>query len=172
MLPYLVCAIMMVPIGNLADKIGYRQSIIIFGGSLQLVACIMFLILPDSNRCVISVVPWILLGLNQSIFCVLQWGCLSYHVPEEVIGTAYGIIACFQNLGCTIMPPVVGYIHDNTQDYMHGFMYVEIFMISCSFICLILKILLLRWDNHYRNGVLQSINPMTKYEYYLNKQTV
>ena len=64
MLPYLVCAIMMVPIGNLADKIGQRQSLIIFGGFLQLIACIIFLVLPDSNRCYFSIIPWILLGLN------------------------------------------------------------------------------------------------------------
>ena len=92
--PYLICGILMVPLGSLSDRIGKRQTIVIIGGLCNLGTFVVFLLVPTCSRCYASVLPWFLLGLNQAIYYVLEWGAISYIVKEEQMNTAYGVLQC------------------------------------------------------------------------------
>jgi hypothetical protein len=35
-------------------------------------------------------------------------------VKENELGAAYGILACMLNFGCTLLPPIIGKVHDST----------------------------------------------------------
>ena len=77
---------------------------------LMILAHFMTLHLPECNRCNISLVPSIMLGLSYSTYAVVLWGSLPYIVEPKLLGTAFGICTVFQNLGTAISPPILGYI--------------------------------------------------------------
>lgn len=84
------------------------------------------------------------------------------------MGTAYGLLSCFQNLGCTLMPPLLSYIHDNTLNVEGGYYWVHVTLALISLCSLALKIALWQWDKTKRGGILQSLKPQEMFQAYLN----
>lgn len=169
-LPYLICALCMIPVGIIADSYGGRQTIIIFGGVTSLATFLLFLSTPPTTTenpspAFSTVLPWVLLGLNQSIYYVLQWGSPSYMVRPSQISTAYGLFSSLQNLGCTLMPPLIAYVHDTCESYYPSLGLMTAF----ALISLALKVLLLVWDNRVRGGILQSKCPQDEFQAYLRR---
>jgi hypothetical protein len=77
---------------------------------------------PDcEGGCMMSTIPYFVYGINYAIYIIVMWGSLSFLVEQKHIATAYGILASLQNIGTTIMPPLVGAIHDSTTMYRHGY---------------------------------------------------
>ena len=72
------------------------------------------------------------------------------------MGTAYGFITCFQNIGTFFIPPVISFIHDSTINVNNGYFWTFISFIVLSSCSVAIKISLLRWDAHERGGILQS----------------
>ena len=132
---------------------------------------LLFLLTPETKienqkPTFLTVLPWILLGVNQAIYYVLQWGSPSYMVRSSQISTAYGLFCCFQNLGCTLMPPLVACLHDIYGSYNPSLFIMVLFAIMS----LALKIILLLWDNRVRGGILQSRCPQQDFQAYLEDQ--
>ena len=93
-------------------------------------------------------------GFSLTIYYVLMYGSVSYLVRENQTGTAYGFITCFQNIGTTLMPPLVGYIHDSTIKIRFGYWWTQIAFIVFGTCAVCVKICLLRWDKKFRGGIL------------------
>lgn len=39
-------------------------------------------------------IPIVIYGISLSIYMVVMWGSLSFIVPEDKVGMAFGIIVC------------------------------------------------------------------------------
>ena len=86
------------------------MTINILGSAIMVVAHIYQLILPDCDKCAISLGPLFLMGLSYTAYAVVLWGALPYMVEARVLGTAFGICTTFQNIGTVIAPPFIGII--------------------------------------------------------------
>lgn len=93
--PYLVCGLLLAPLGFYVDKYGKRQTIIISGGIITLLSFFIWIFVPSCDRCYTSMVPWFLLGYSLTVYYVLMFGSVSYLVRDHQTGTAYGFITCF-----------------------------------------------------------------------------
>ena len=82
-LPYLVGAVLLMPLGYLFDKYGNRQIFVILCGFNTMSCFILFLCIPECDKCTISILPWYLLGISQAMYYVLMWGSFSYLVKPE-----------------------------------------------------------------------------------------
>lgn len=164
---YLVCAITLPILGQISDIYGQRTTIMITGGVLTLGSHIFQLLLPDCIECWYSVIPIFNYGLSLAVYFVVMWGSVSFLVEPKYIGTAYGVLSCIQNLGCTIMPPLLGFIHDMSLKVDHGYFWTELALIVFSLISLMMKYKLYRWDMTYRDNLLQDKQPYQKFQQYL-----
>ena len=73
---------------------------------------------PECDKCWITIVPIIIFGICLSNFYVLTNGAIvAYLVPEENLGIAYGINYVCQNTSITLVPILVGKIHNLTEEY-------------------------------------------------------
>ena len=145
--------------GAFVDRKGKRMTIIFFGGLVTFGMHVVLLLLPDCHNCIVSMIPWIMYGFSLAIYMTVMWGSLSYVVPEHLLGIAYGVLVCIQNIGCTFLPYLMGTIHDHSLENDHGYFWVEIAFIFFSGLSLILKYWLYSWDQRVRQGILQSSNP-------------
>lgn len=148
-LPYLVAAILMPILGKIADNYGQRMTMIYISGVINVSLHILQLMFPDclpEDKCWYPVIPYIGYGINMTIYMVVMWGSLSYIVEDERMGAAYGVLVCIQNIGCTFMPPLLGYIHDLTEDNEYGYYWVEMSFVIMAAISLMLKFWLHQWD--------------------------
>lgn len=99
--------------------------------------------------------PMILMGISYCILACALWPMVSYVIPENQLGTAYGIMQSIQNLGLAVTPLIAGYLVD-----WKGYITLEVFflanMCACSFFVVLLFI-----SNHSTNGVL-NMKPSTR----------
>ena len=98
-LQFLVAAFLLPLFGWLIDKRGKIIHVLIFGGVVNLGTHLLTLFLPDctedDSSCMMPLVPFMLYGLNWTIYVVAMAGSLPYMVNEKKsLGTAYGILAC------------------------------------------------------------------------------
>lgn len=114
--------------------------------------------MPKCDRCYTSIVPWFLLGYSLTVYYVLMFGGVSHLVRDSQTGTAYGFITCFQNIGTTFLPPLIGYIHDSTKSVNNGYFWTMIAFIIFGILSICVKITLYRWDKQVRGGILESSN--------------
>lgn len=72
------------------------MQILIVGSILNLCAHLMNIFLPDcEDSCYIAIVPYIIYGINFTIFIVAMQGSMPYLVNDKKsLGTAYGILVC------------------------------------------------------------------------------
>ena len=84
------------------------------GALINLFAHILIMFLPDcAVSCNIAILPYMIYGISFSVYIVAMWGALPFLINEKKsLATGYGILACIQNLGTTLMPLLMGYIHD------------------------------------------------------------
>lgn len=112
-LPYFVFFCLAVPLGIFFDKYGYRLSILIFGFALLMISQIIFLQhdpCPEDQVCYEGVFPIVLMGITFAIVQLTIFTGIQYVVGEKHLGTAYGLIQAFQNIGATIGPLIFGSI--------------------------------------------------------------
>lgn len=70
-------------------------------------------------------VPMCLMGVGYSILACALWPMVALVIPENQLGTAYGIMQAVQNLGLAVVPLVAGWIVDAT-----GYIVLEVFFVS------------------------------------------
>ena len=111
---FLVSAFLLPALGMVLDKRGRFLQMSIAGGFINLLTHMLMLLLPDcTDGCSIAILPYLIYGVSYSIYLVAIWGALPFIIQEKKnLGTAYGILTCLQNLGTTIMPLLIGFIHD------------------------------------------------------------
>jgi len=120
-------------LGMIVDSIGYRMSAILIMCFLLAGAHVQMLLMDDDScvRCFGSYIPLVLYGICEAFHMCIFWPSVIYFAPEEIHGTAFGIMGCFENIGMSVFPPIISLIHENTFRN-HGYFWVEVaFLVMC-----------------------------------------
>ncbi|MBP7868250.1 MAG: MFS transporter [Acidobacteria bacterium] len=103
--------------GFFVDKYGKRATLMIFG-SLMLVPCHLLL----GYTHFLPIVPIFVAGIALSLVPAALWAAIPMMVPENRLGTAFGVIGYIQNVGLWLFPMLAGKIADahTTQTVVNG----------------------------------------------------
>lgn len=93
--------------GLLADKIGKRASMMMFGSILILP---VYLMLVYSG--ITLYVPIILMGVAFSLIPAIMWPSVAYLVKQNRLGTAYSIMSLIQQIGVFAFNYLLGWSND------------------------------------------------------------
>jgi len=93
--------------GLLADKIGKRSLLMMFG-SLLLVPVYLMMAYTDVSL----YVPMAMMGIAFSLIPGIMWPSVSYLVEESKLGTAYGLMTLIQNIGLAGFNFLIGWAND------------------------------------------------------------
>jgi len=125
-----ICAAVFIPmIGAYIDHRGKRALLMIFACILFVVDHLITALLPTSepgqaNYAMVGILFGV--GMFYASYAAIFWPCIPLVVPEKVQGTAFGLVFSSQNLMLTVIPLIVGAIHDATIDYKKGYFWTEI----------------------------------------------
>lgn len=139
-----ICAAVFIPmIGAYIDHRGKRALLMIFACLLFVIDHLITALLPNSppgetNYAMVGILFGV--GMFYASYAAIFWPCVPLVVPEKVQGTAFGIVFSSQNLMLTIIPLIVGAIHDATIDYKKGYFWTEMTLGGLSLIGLLLTI--------------------------------
>jgi len=144
--------------GAMADRIGRRVMFLL--GSFILLGFVHVGVLtlsdsepnnPNSN----ILFPLIGIGIAFSAYAAIIWPSVSLVVEEKANGTAYGFVLAMQNLMLSIVPIVIGFIHDKTIEVSYGYFWTEIFLLILTFVG-ILATILIKKEDAKTGGVLEA----------------
>lgn len=108
MLP--VGAIFLTPLfGGIYDKKGRGATIMILGAVL-LICVHFFFSIPMFDHWLIAAILMVVLGIAFSLVPSAMWPSVPKIIPENKLGTAYGLIFWVQNIGLSGVPLLIGYI--------------------------------------------------------------
>jgi MFS family permease len=96
--------------GFLVDKKGRAASLMILGSMILIFVHITFAFTRTNPYLLCG-----LLGIAFSLVPAAMWPSVARIVNENRLGTAYGIMFSFQNLGLFVMPILAGYLLDATN---------------------------------------------------------
>jgi MFS family permease len=96
--------------GLLVDRTG-RRSLYMAVGTLLLVLVFPILAYSQANLWVSTV----LIGIAFSLVPAVMWPAVSYLVPAERLGTAYGLMTMLQNIGLTLANVGAGWLNDRNH---------------------------------------------------------
>lgn len=93
--------------GLLADKIGKRSLMMMFGSLLLMPVYLMMAYLDLSLY-----VPMAMMGIAFSLIPAVMWPSVTYLVDGSRLGTAYGMMTMIQNIGLAGFNFLIGYAND------------------------------------------------------------
>ncbi len=96
--------------GAFADFRGKSASLMIWGSIMLVIVHLIF----GLTR-ITPYVPLFLLGVSFSLIPAAMWPSVARIVPENRLGTAYGLMFSVQNLGLWAFPLLIGYVLDKTN---------------------------------------------------------
>jgi MFS family permease len=123
--------------GRLVDRVGRRASVMVLG-SLLMIPAHLVLGLTD----IPPVMPMILLGAAFVLVPASIWPSVPLIVDEARVGTAFGLMTAFQNLGLLTFP----YLNGLLRDLTHGYTASQVMFAGLGTAGLIFALLLLRAD--------------------------
>lgn len=94
--------------GLLVDRVG-RRALFMMGGSLLLIP--VYLLMAYTR--VSLFVPMAMMGVAFSLIPAVMWPSVAYLVPEEKLGTAYGLMTLIQNVGLAAFNFIIGWANDH-----------------------------------------------------------
>jgi len=97
--------------GILADRIGKRSHLMIFGSVLIFPVYLMM-----AYTDVSLYLPMSMMGIAFSLIPAVMWPSVAYVVEESRLGTAYGLMTMIQNIGLTLFNFLIGW----ANDYAHA----------------------------------------------------
>lgn len=86
-----------------------------------------YLIIPDCDKCFISIVPIAMIGIAFSVYVIVIWTPIPDVVEARTVGTAYGVLMSALNLGLAIGPLNAGELIDATGNYFMVSVYFTAF---------------------------------------------
>ena len=93
--------------GLLVDRVG-KRSLFMMGGSILLLP--VYLMMAYSS--VSLFVPMAMMGIAFSLIPAVMWPSVAYVVPEQKLGTAYGLMTMIQNIGLFGYNLLIGWAND------------------------------------------------------------
>jgi MFS family permease len=126
--------------GNLVDRIGRRATLMILGSLLMIPS---HLIMGITN--ISPVYPMIGLGAAFVLVPACIWPCVPLIVDETRVGTAFGLMTAFQNVGLLVFP----YINGALRDATHGYTASQIVFSALGAVGLLFSVLLLQADKRH-----------------------
>jgi MFS family permease len=97
-------------LGLFVDKVGKRALLMMFG-SVLLVP--VYLMMAYSH--VSLYVPMAMMGLSFSLIPAVMWPSVAYIVPQQKLGTAYGLMTMIQNIGMAGFNLMIGWANDTSH---------------------------------------------------------
>jgi MFS family permease len=94
--------------GLLADRIGKRSLLMMFG-SLLLIPVYLMLAYTD----VPLGIPMAMMGIAFSLVPAVMWPCIAYVVDERRLGFAYGLMDAVQQAGLVVANQAIGWSNDH-----------------------------------------------------------
>lgn len=140
---YVMSAVLSPFIGYTVDKTG-RNLIFLLAASV----IVMFSHLAMALTFINLWIPMIGLGFGYSIMCSALWPLVALAVPQQQLGTAYGVMQAVQNAGLAITANITGMLVD-----WKGYINVELFFVLCGAISVMSAIILMA-QNSARGGLL------------------
>lgn len=130
-------AMIMTPLfGILVDKIGKRAKLMIFGSFLIIP---VYLIMAYTR--ISLFIPMSIMGIAFSLVPAVMWPSVAIVVPQEKLGTAYGVMTMIQNIGLFLTNVVIGYVNEATNGYSAGMWVFSIFgILGVTFGYFLLKV--------------------------------
>ena len=112
---YLMSSIFTPVIGYIVDKVGKRVTFM-YVANIIVIICYVFLLLVKNydHGNIIVAAPLIGLGMFYAIFASVIWPCFPLVTSRDKLGKVFGRSTAFQNIGISIIPILVGYLHDAT----------------------------------------------------------
>jgi len=96
--------------GLMVDRLGRRAWFMAIGTLL------LFLVFPLLAYTQVSLwVSTVLIGIAFSLVPAVMWPAVSYLVPAERLGTAYGLMTMLQNIGLTLANVGAGWLNDRNH---------------------------------------------------------
>jgi len=95
--------------GLLVDRVG-KRALFMMLGSLLLIP--VYLLMAYTH--VSLYVPMALMGIAFSLIPAVMWPSVAYLVPEEKLGTAYGLMTLIQNVGLAGFNFLIGWANDHS----------------------------------------------------------
>ena len=129
MVVYLLAVVLLPIFGIYSDYFGRRMIFIMIGSTIFFGVHMVLAFIPNGslvNPNFEVIVPLAGFGLFYAIYGAIYWPCISLVVPEKLVGTAFGIATALQNLMLTVVPLMLGAIHDYTVDTEFGYFWTEI----------------------------------------------
>ena len=93
--------------GLLADKIGKRATLMMFGALLMMPVYLMIAYAHTS-----LLIPVSMMGIAFSLIPAVMWPCVAYIVEESRLGTAYALMSLLQQIGFFIFNLAIGKAND------------------------------------------------------------
>jgi len=101
--------------GLLADKIGKRSLLMMFG-SLLIIPVYLMMAYTQINL----FIPMGIMGIAFSLIPAVMWPSVAIVVEEQKLGTAYGLMTMIQNIGLFGFNVLIGFVNDTTGGYNAG----------------------------------------------------
>lgn len=130
-------AMVMTPLfGILVDKIGKRAKLMILGSFLIIP---VYLIMAYTR--ISLFIPMSIMGIAFSLIPAVMWPSVAIVVPQEKLGTAYGVMTMIQNIGLFLTNIIIGYVNEATNGYSTGMWIFSIFgILGVTFGYFLLKV--------------------------------
>ena len=112
---------------------------------------------PECDQCSYEIYTLALTGVAYSLYAAAMWSCVSYIVKPSTLGTAFGILNSFQNIGVFVATITAAQVHDHTKDKVHGYFWPQAIFIGMNTISLIVTIALTVIDMRQYNGNIYQV---------------
>ena len=146
--PFLMGAIFVPLLGAFVDKFGYRAEMVLCSGFFLLCSFILFNIMNPY-------IPLMLLGFGYSIFACVLWPAISIAVVNKnIVGFAYGVATCLQNISMSVNPMIIAELLVTYKSYS----YCLVFLGIVSLITILLSCYLYYINKVYYKKILNLIN--------------
>jgi MFS family permease len=93
--------------GLVADKVGKRATMMVFGSFLLIPVYLMM-----AYTHVSLYIPMAIMGVAFSLIPAVMWPSVAYLVGQERLGTAYGMMTLVQNIGLAGFNLLIGWAND------------------------------------------------------------
>ena len=99
--------------------------------------------------------PLILNGIGDAVYAAAIWACVSYTVPDKLVGTAFGLCTALQNVGLMVSPLIAAQCLKTSKQ--QGYFWLMIYFSGVSCIGVVINVWLYYDDLANRGGILDKV---------------